>query len=173
MRGKRNLARIGFIPLLLLGAACSSGGGGGSPAAADPNAPVITNLRATLGQTCPFAANLTGTVGVLVVDYADADGNVRGGVLEFVGIFPVGGAFTVTGAIPSPGVTVTGTTSGTIRAAACVRFGGNSRFTLQVKVTDASGKASNVLTLEVPNPGGLPQGTRGSDGAPGMTLEPQ
>jgi hypothetical protein len=173
MRGKRTLARLGVIPLLLLGTACSNGGGGGSPTAADPNAPVITNLRATLGQTCTFSGNLPGTEGVLVVDYADADGNVRGGVLEFVGTFPVGGSFTVTGAIPSPGVTVTGTTSGTVTAAACIRFGGNARFTLQVKVTDASGKVSNVLTLEVPNPGGVPLGTRGSDGAPGMALEPQ
>ncbi len=71
------------------------------------------------------------------------------------------------------GVTVTGTTSGTVTAAVCIRFGGNARFTLRVKVTDASGKMSNVLTLEVPNPGGVPLGTRGSDGAPGMTLEPQ
>jgi hypothetical protein len=171
MRGKRTLASMGFIPLLLLGTACGKSGGGGH-AATDPNAPIITNLRASLGRPCTLSGmNLPGTVGVLDLDYTDADGNVRGGSAEVTATFPVGGSFTVTGAIPSPGVTVTGTTSGTISLAACIRFGGNARVTYQAKVTDAPGKVSNILTLETPNPGGVPLAPRGSDGAPGMTLE--
>jgi hypothetical protein len=58
--------------------------------------------------------------------------------------------------IPSPGVAISGTTAGTITVTTCVVFGANSRFTEQVKVTDASGKVSNVLTLEVARPGGVP-----------------
>jgi hypothetical protein len=161
---------MGFIPLLLLGTGCGSGGGGGH-AATDPNAPIITNLRATLGRPCTVSGvNLPGTEGVLTFDYTDADGNVRGGIVEVTATFPVGGSFALTGDIPSPGVTVTGTTSGTITATACFRFGGNATVTEQVKVTDASGKVSNILTLETPNPGGVPLAPRGSDGAPGMTL---
>lgn len=171
MRGKRTLASMGFIPLLLLGTACGKSGGGGH-AATDPNAPIITNLRASLGRPCTVSGvNLPGTVGVLDLDYTDADGNVRGGSVEVVGTFPVGGAINVTGAIPSPGVAITGTTSGTIHLALCIRFAGNATVREQVKVTDTSGKVSNVLTIEVQVPAGLPLGPRGTDGAPGMKLE--
>jgi hypothetical protein len=40
----------------------------------------------------------------------------------------------------------------------------------QVKVTDASGKESNVLTIEVANPGGIPLLPRGADTQPHKAL---
>jgi hypothetical protein len=155
MRGKRTLASLGFIPLLLLGTACGKSGGGGH-AATDPNAPIITNLRASFGGGCTLPGGVHGTVETIAFEYADADGNVRGGTLESTGIAAVGGAITITGAIPSPGITISGTTSGTITVTICIFFGSNSKVTERVKVTDASGKTSNELSIEVAKPGGAP-----------------
>lgn len=173
MRRTRMLTSLGLLPLLLLGAACGKGGGGGSsPTAADPTVPVITNLRATLGQRCTIAGvNVPGTIEALVFDYTDADGNLRGGLVESMATFAFGGSMTLTGTIPSPGVAITGTTSGAITVTACLRFGSNASVTEQVRVTDASGKASNVLTIEVQNPGGVPLLPRGTDGAPRKSLD--
>ena len=172
MRGKRTLASMGFIPLLLLGTACGkSGGGGSSPTAVDPNAPIITNLRASFGSPCTLAGNIPGTVEALAFEYTDADGNLRGGTLENTATAAAGGSITLTPAIPSPSVAITGTTSGTITAMWCLHFGSNSSVTEQVKVTDASGKASNVLTIEVARPGGAPLLPRDADPALRKTLE--
>jgi hypothetical protein len=155
--------------MLLLGAACGKGGGGGSPTAADPTIPVIANLRGTLGQPCAVQG-VPGTIKTLTLDYTDADGNLRGGVAQFRATFPFGGASTLTGPIPSRGVGITGTTSGTITLTSCLHFGDNASFTQEVMVTDASGKASNVLSTTVPNPG-LPLLPRDPGTAPRKGLE--
>jgi hypothetical protein len=66
--------------------------GGSQPAAVDPNAPVITNLRASFGPRCTLqSTNLPGTVETLAFEYADADGTVRGGTVENVVSAAVGG----------------------------------------------------------------------------------
>ncbi|HEX2501020.1 MAG TPA: hypothetical protein VHO73_06150 [Methylomirabilota bacterium] len=168
MRGTRTLASLGFLPLLLLGAACGKGGGGGSsPTVSDPTVPVIANLRFTLGGPCTIArTNTPGTEETLLVDYADADGNLRGGTMEVRGTAEVGGPITLQGAIPSAGVTISGTTSGTVAMGACLHFGSNASVTEEVRITDASGKASNVLTIGLPNPGGLPLLPRGAESPP-------
>jgi len=172
MRGKRTLASMGFIPLLLLGAACGKGGGGGSPpTAADLNAPVIGNLRVSFGSRCTLPGNVPGTVETLAFEYTDADGNVRGGTLENTTSAAAGGSMIFTPGIPSPGVAISGTTSGTITVTACLFFGSNSSVTEQVKVTDASGKASNVLSLEVPRPGGAPLLPHSDESGLGKRLE--
>lgn len=157
MRRKRTLASISVIPLLLLGTACGkSGGGGSSPTAVDANAPVIANLRVTFGARCTLPSGAPGTIESLAFDYTDADGNVRGGTVENTATAAVGGSVTLSGAIPSPGVTLTGSTSGTISLRFCTHFGSNASITEQVKITDASGKGSNVLALDVARPGGAP-----------------
>jgi len=161
MRG-RTLASMGFIPLLLLGTACGESGGG-RHAAADPNAPIITNLRVSFGGGCTLQGGVHGTVETIAFEYGDAAGNVRGGTLENTTSVAVGGAMTFTPAVPSPSVTISGTTSGTITVTACLFFGSNSSVTEQIKVTDASGKTSNVLTIEVAKPGGAPLLPRGAD----------
>jgi hypothetical protein len=171
MKGKRTLASMGFIPLLLLGTACGKSGGGGSATAADPNAPIITNLRVSFGGGCTLPGNVRGTVETIAFDYADADGNVRGGILENMTSAAMGGAMTFTPAIPSPSVTISGTTSGTITVTACLFFGSNSSVTEQIKVTDASGKTSNALTIEVARPGGAPLLPRDADTPPRKALE--
>ncbi len=170
MRRTRTLTSLGVLPLLLLGAACGKdGGGGSSPTAADPTVPVIANLRVGLGQPCT-GQGVPGTVKTLTLDYTDSDGNLRGGVAHFRATFPFGGSSTLTGPIPSRGVGITGTTSGTITLTSCLHFGDNSSFTQEVMVTDASGKASNVLTTTVANPG-LPLLPRDPGTAPRKGLE--
>ena len=170
MRRTRTLTGLGLLPLLLLGAACSKGGGGGSsPTAADPTIPVIANLRAALSQPCTVTG-ISGTIKTLVFDYADADGDLRGGVVEFKATFNVGGSSTLTGAIPSGNVGITGTTSGTITVTSCVHFGSTTSLTQEVRVTDASGKVSNVLATTVQNPG-VPLLPRNTDTAPREGLE--
>ena len=131
MRATRTLTRLGLLPLLLLGAACSKGGGGGSPpTVTDPTVPVIANLRFTLGGPCTIGGtNTRGTEETLLVDYADADGNVRGGTMESRASAQVGGPITLQAAIPSPGVVISGTTSGTVVMEACLHFGSNASVT--------------------------------------------
>jgi hypothetical protein len=174
MRRMRTPRSLGLLPLLLLGAACGKGGGGGSsPAAADPTIPVIASLRVSLGRPCTLVGTggLAGTIKTVAFDYADADGNLRGGVVELTGTADVGGTTTLTGAIPSPAVGITGTTSGTITVTSCLHFGSNSSFTKQVRVADSTGKASNALTTKLPNPSGLPLLPHGTDTAPREGLE--
>jgi hypothetical protein len=61
---------------------------------------------------------------------------------------------------------MSGTSSGTITISACLVFGSNSGISEEVRVTDTSGKGSNVLTLEITRPAGLPLLPR--DGDPSM-----
>ena len=164
MRGARAFAGVGLIPVLFLGAACGHhGGGGGSPTATDPNIPVIANLRVSFGGRCALPGNIPGVIEVLAMDYTDADGNLRGGTLNDTATAAVGGSMPLSAPIPSDGVTITGTTSGTITATFCTHFGGNSSLTENVSVTDASGKASNQLALNVPRPNGAPELPRDAD----------
>jgi hypothetical protein len=155
----KTLTSLGLLPLLFLGAACGKDGGGGGrlpSAPTDPNAPAIANLRVAFGASCMLPNNLLGTIETLAFDYVDADGNLRGGVLENKTSAAVGTPATITATLPSPGVTISGTSAGTISIAACLFFGSNGSISEQVRVTDTLGKASNVLSLEVTRPAGLP-----------------
>ena len=145
---------VGLLLVLGLAAGCGGGGGGGS--SVDPNAPVIVNLQVAFGGRCTLPNRLAGTIETLTVDYTDADGTVTGGTLENTSAAAVGDPIVIVVPIPSPGVRITGTTSGSISIAACLRFGSNSTITEQVKVTDASGKVSNLLSIEVTRPAGAP-----------------
>jgi hypothetical protein len=173
----RAIRSLGLLPVLLLGVACSKGGGGGggggSPSltATDPNVPVITNLRVSFGASCVLRNQVRGTIENVSFDYVDADGNLRGGVVDNRTSAPIGGQITVSLPLPSPGVTMTGTTSGTITISACLFFGGNASISEEVRVTDVSGKTSNVLSLEVARPAGLPLLPQGADPAARKSLE--
>ena len=78
----RALGSLGLLSLLFLGVACGKGGSGGNasePATVtDPNAPLITNLRASFGESCTLPNQNRGTIENLSFDYADANGNLRG-----------------------------------------------------------------------------------------------
>jgi hypothetical protein len=160
MRGGGGFRSLFVIAVLALLTACGGNGGGGKSTSLDPNAPVLANIRATFGSPCSFpgggGSTVVGTIETTVFEYTDADGDVRGGTLDIILTAPVGGALTFTAAIPSQGVTITGTTSGTITVVSCISFGGNASFTQRVTVTDGSGHVSNELELETPRPGGAP-----------------
>src|SRR5262245_20287440 len=164
MRLSSLLRSIGLLLMLSLTAACGNGDGGSS--SVDLNAPVIANLRPNLDVRCFLGRVLTFTL-----DYVDADGNVRGGILEATFVSSSGArhvestpipspAVTIAGSpAPAPAVTIAGTTSGTITATS-VCFGFGSSATAAVKVIDATAKSSNILTFEVrapntPDPPGL------------------
>lgn len=172
MRPARVLSSLGAIPLLLvLLTACGKSGGHHSPTASDPNAPVITNLRVTFGARCTLPGSVPGTVEALAFEYTDADGNVRGGTLDNTTTAPVGGSVDLTAPIPSSAVAISGTTSGTITVTACLHFGSNDSVTERIHVVDASGKASNELTLQVGRPDGAPLLPRSGQTGFGKTLE--
>ncbi len=171
----RALVGLGLLPLLFLGVACGKGGGGSNASApatvTDPNAPVITNLRASFGAGCTLPTQVRGTIESLSFDYVDADGNLRGGVVDNRTTATLGGSGTFSLSLPSPGVTMSGTSSGTITISACLLFGSNSGISEEVRVTDASGKASNVLVLEITRPAGLPLVPRDGDSSMRKSLE--
>jgi hypothetical protein len=145
------LRAVGLLLAMGLAAGCGGGGGGSST---DPNAPVIVNPRVSFGATCTLTSGQGGTIEVLSFDYTDADGNTSGGTLETTAAAVAGGPIVITAPIPSPGVTITGTTSGTISVSFCLAFGGNASVTEQMRIADASGKISNTLTIEVVRPSG-------------------
>jgi hypothetical protein len=172
----RAVGSPGLLSLLFLGVARGKGGGGGGAAQpatiTDPNAPLITNLRGSFGASCTLPNQTQGTVENLSFDYVDADGTLRGGIVDKRTTTVFGGAATFSLPLPSPGVTMSGTTSGTITLSACLHFGGNSSISEQVRVTDTSGKSSNVLGLEVTRPAGLPLLPHDADPSMRKSLEP-
>jgi hypothetical protein len=173
MRGSRTVVGLGLIPVLFLGVACSKhgGGGGSSPTALDSNAPVIANLRASLKGPCTLPGSVPGLIEIIALDYTDADGNLRGGTVDDTTTAAVGGTIPLSAPIPSEVVTISGTTSGTITMTFCTHFGDNSNFTERVKVTDASGKVSNELTVNVARPNGAPLLPRDADPAARKSIE--
>jgi hypothetical protein len=161
---------LGAIPLLFLGAACGKSGGHGSATATDPSAPVISNQRVSFGGGCTLPRSVPGTIENLAFDYIDADGNGRGGTIEDTTTAAVGSA-TNTVAIPSPSVTITGTTSGTVIVTFCDHFGSNTSARERIKITDASGNESNELTIELTRPGGAPLLAHDAD--PALRMAPE
>ena len=167
----RALGSLGLLSLLFLGVACGKGGGGGQRVGAGhrdrPECPADHQSAGVLrGGSCTLPNQNRGTIENLSFDYADADGNLRGGVVDNRTTAAIGGSATFSLPLPSPGVTMSGTSSGTITITACLFFGSNSSISEEVRVTDTSGKGSNVLALEVTRPAGLPLLPR--DGDPSM-----
>src|SRR5262245_44955279 len=140
------LRSIGLLPMLSLTAACGNGS-----SSVDPNAPVITNLRANLDVPC-MLGDIPSSVPTFTLDYVDADGNVRGGMLGVTNVTNIGRRLDGAAPIPSPEVTISGTTLGTITATpARFCYGAGSSATVTVQVIDATAKSSNILTIEVRN----------------------
>jgi hypothetical protein len=107
---------------------------------------------------------VAGTIVNISVDYVDSDGDLTGGALQTTGVLlPSGTSFDVIFDLPSPGATISGTTSGTIRAVGCLRFGASTQFRLSVAVVDSAGNSSNILAVTLDRPAGAPQVPRGSD----------
>ena len=160
----KNTARYSACVVLtsLIIAAC---GGGGSDSTGPANAPAIADLTVTFGAGCRLPSGLPGTTEVVSLSYTDSDGDVRGGIVSDVTTPNVGPPITLTAAIPSGSVTITGTTSGQITVTMCFRFGVVTSFTEAVVVFDAAGHPSNELTFRGTRPGGAPELSR-SPGTP-------
>jgi hypothetical protein len=118
--------------------------------------PVISNLTITFPRPCTLENGRSGTIELIRFNYRDPDGNVRGGrvedSIEFAGRSEV---FVLS--IPSRGVTITGTTSGVISLAFCLRFGDAEYFVETLRIVDRAGLRSNTLSKVVTKPPGLPQ----------------
>lgn len=133
------LLPLAVSALLLTG--CGGGGNGGPTGAS--RAPVIANLvpLAGSGPCDPIPPGFSVVFLGYSFDYADADGDVRGGHVE------VGGGATGTFPVPSTRVSITGTTSGKITVLECEIAKGAvtvSRFR-RVTLVDAAGNRSNEL----------------------------
>lgn len=158
-------------PLIVVGlatilAGCGSGEGKPSPTAS--NAPVIANLSGSFTGSpggCQTSGGL-GTARLLTFDFVDGDGNVVGGrVLISVAFSPGTTVVDVSFSLPSTGVSITGTTSGTIRVTTCARFGTSAGLTETVTLFDAAGNPSNALFVTTSRPGGAPEVPRSGRGA--------
>lgn len=153
------------LAVSLLLTACNGDGGSG----VDPNAPVISNIRVTFTRACN-AGGLPGTGNVRTFDYTDADGNLAGGIVESEVTFSSGTQIVDSAGIPSNFVRITGTTSGSVAVGRCTRFGSSTSLQQRYRVTDASGKASNITEATISRPLGAPLEPR-SNGSSGGSVD--
>ncbi|MGH7320786.1 MAG: hypothetical protein ACRELA_14335 [Candidatus Rokuibacteriota bacterium] len=144
--------------LMLATVLVACGGKGGSTTAS--STPVVANLGVSFGAQCTLASGLAGTRGFVTFEFVDAEGDLSGGRVVATATFDVGGPITITFNIPSPEVTVSGTTSGTVTLLTCIRFGSSSSAILSGALFDAANQASNTLTLSVQRPAGAPEAPR-------------
>ncbi len=124
------------------------------PPSSSPEAPRISNLVSSYLDACTFEGN-SGRTLQLRFDYADQDGDVRGGRLETTDrLNPGGGLHHATYELPGEFVEVSGTTSGQITLRICALFFGNAQsVTVWVTLFDAANHRSNQLSTTVPRPG--------------------
>ncbi len=131
------------VTTLALFASCGGHGGGTTPV----TDPLISDLNlATSSQTCT-AQGFPGHVRTVSFNYADPEGDVRGGHVD-LGLV---GANTpsLTVAVPSNNATLSGTTSGAITISpVCIAVIGGTA-TLTASLTDAAGHTSNTLSTGV------------------------
>jgi hypothetical protein len=131
-------------------------GGVGNSTAPSPG-PVITDLSGRFVSAGCVVSGRVGTALVGTVNFTDSDGDLAGGKAQITGTFlPSGPSTDRVSDIPSSSVTISGTTSGTVSAVLCVRFGSSTGIQFSVAVTDNAGHSSNVLSTSVSRPPGAP-----------------
>jgi hypothetical protein len=149
-------------PLVLLAAilaGCGSSHHGGTTTPS--NGPTISDLGvATLAPGC-IVQGLPGKARTVNFSFTDPDGNESGGHVDLT-LSGGGPTQSLTVAVPSSGVTLSGSTSGTITLSGlCIAVVGGSA-TLSVSLTDAAGNQSNTVSTAV-------AGLRPAAGAPGAS----
>jgi hypothetical protein len=137
--------------------ACSGSSSSG-PSAGDVNL-VIGGLATSFpGSSCtrefPGTRGAAGTTLFLTFTYSAPQGNLTGGRVQLIQAYNVGDAETHTFAIPSEFLTISGTTSGTMRVGACPRYNGATVSMETLTLFDAAGHVSNALTVSVAKPAG-------------------
>lgn len=154
---KRSVRALALAAVALLAGSCGGGSGGG-PTLPAAGAPIIANLVATfLAQGCTTPSGQAGTSLSMTLSYTDPEGDVAGGRLTTdAGFEPSLAVGTITFRVPDDTVSTTGTTSGTIQVAACLRFGTDTAVTMSATLLDVSGATSNTLSARPPKPDGAP-----------------
>ena len=129
-----------------------------APSAGDVSL-VIGGLSTTFpGSTCtrefPGTRGATGTTLFLTFTFSAPQGNVTGGTVQLVQAYNTGDSETHTFAIPSEFLTISGTTTGTIRVGACPRYNDATVSMETLTLFDAAGHSSNALTVSLTKPAG-------------------
>jgi hypothetical protein len=143
----------------MLSAGCGGGGGGGGgTVTGGGTAPAISGLVARfLSQACTTTLGQDGSVLSLSASYSDPDGDLPAGRVSTTGSFTPSGIVGVQDfPFANGSATITGTTSGTIGAQPCVRFGNDMTFGIAVAAVDGAGNQSNVLAAQLTKPAGAP-----------------
>jgi hypothetical protein len=128
-------------------------GGCGGGKSTTPTALAISNLLVSFGVACTVGAQ-SGTVEVLSFNFVDPEGDVQGGTVENNKVPNVGPSVTLSGGVPSPGITISGTTSGTVTITECIHFGSATSIAEHVTLVDAAGHRSNDISTTVTKPSG-------------------
>jgi hypothetical protein len=119
--------------------------------------PAISNLTAnfTTGSCVRAADGLTSTALVITFDYTDGSGDLSGGRVQLSRLYNTGRSESHTSQVPAE-VTLTGTpTSGQLRISnACPLYDNATSSTETLVLIDASGSASNSLSVTVTRPPG-------------------
>jgi hypothetical protein len=141
------------------GIACSGSSSSG-PSAGDVNL-VIGGLATSFpGSSCtrevPGTRGAAGTTLSLTFTYSAPLGNLTGGRVQLFQSYNTGDPDTHMFAIPSEFLTMTGTTSGTIRVGACPRYNDATVSMETLTLFDAAGHSSNALTVSLTKPAGAP-----------------
>jgi hypothetical protein len=136
------------------------GGNSTAPSASAVTLTISTLSAAFLNLGCtrefPGTRGAAGTTLLLTFTYSAPQGNLTGGQVSLVQSYNTGDSETHTFAIPSQFLTMSGTTSGTIRVGACPRYLDATGSTETVTLFDAGGHASNPLSVTVVRPAGAP-----------------
>jgi hypothetical protein len=139
--------------------ACS-GSSSSAPSGGEVNLVIGGLATAFPGSSCtrefPGTRGAAGTTLFLTFTYSAPLGNLTGGRVQLVQSYNTGDPDTHTFAIPSEFLTMSGTTSGTIRVGACPRYNDATVSMETLTLFDAVGHLSNALTVSVTKPAGAP-----------------
>jgi hypothetical protein len=129
-----------------------------SPSASEMNLVIGGLSTAFPGSSCtrefPGTRGAAGTTLSLTFTYSAPLGNLTGGHVQLVQSYNTGDPDTHTFAIPSEFLTMSGTTSGTIRVGACPRYNDATVSVETLTLVDAAGHSSNALTVSLSKPTG-------------------
>ena len=139
--------------------ACS-GSSSSTPSASEVNLVIGGLSTAFPGSSCtrefPGNRGAAGTTLFLTFTYSAPLGNLTGGHVQLVQTYNAGDPETHMFAIPSEFLTMSGTTSGTIRVGGCPRYNDATGSMETLTLFDAAGHSSNALTVSVTKPAGAP-----------------
>src|SRR5262245_15164197 len=154
MARRSTLSALAVLGVQLSTSAC--GGNNTAPSASTVTLTISGLSSAFPGSGCtrefPGTRGAAGTTLFLTFTYSAPQGNLTGGHVQLVQSYNATDSETHTFAIPSDFLTISGTTSGTIRVGACPRYLDATGSTETVSLSDAGGHSSNALSVTVTRP---------------------